>query len=313
MLGKPRVVSLLPSATEIVCALGAAANLVGISHECDFPDEVRGLPALTASRLNLNVASLAIDVEVRALVREALSIYSVDEQRLAALRPELILTQDLCQVCAVSLQDVHAAVARLAQREHVQIVSLRPTRLQHVLDDIETVATALGLAERGRTVRSALEARIAAISARALRARTRPRVATVEWLEPLMLGGTWMPELIGLAGGQALAASAGQAAPTLSLEAFAALEPEVMLVKPCGFPLERTLLEREWLVRALLPRLRSTARAFVSDGNAFFNRPGPRLVESLEILAACIHPELFPDFAAKHRAVLLPLSPRESH
>jgi iron complex transport system substrate-binding protein len=313
MAGKRRIVSLLPSATEIVCALGAGAELVGISHECDFPAGVRGLPSLTSSRLSMAVSSLAIDADVRAMVREALSIYTVDEQRLAELAPDLIITQDLCQVCAVSLGDVKSAVARLAGRADVQIVSLRPMRLEHVLRDIETVALALDLAERGRAVRRDLETRMAAIAARAQRAQTRPRVATVEWLQPLMLGGTWMPALIELAGGHALAASAGELAPTLSFEEFAALEPDVVLIKPCGLSLERTLRERDLIEASLIARLRPAARAFMSDGNAFFNRPGPRLVESLEILAACVHPELFPDFAAKHRAVLLPLAPRDSH
>ena len=313
MAGKRRIVSLLPSATEIVCALGASHELVGISHECDFPEGVRGLPALTSSRLDYAASSAVIDRDLRAMVREALSIYSVDGARLAALAPDCIVTQDLCQVCAVSLGDVQSAVARLARRDDVQIVSLRPTRLEHVLQDIGTVALALERVEKGRELRRELEARIAAIAVRVQRASTRPRVVSVEWLEPLMLGGTWMPELIELAGGQALAAEPGECAPTLSLEAFAALEPDVVLIKPCGFTLDRTLQERVFIESSLMTRLSPAARAFVSDGNAFFNRPGPRLVESLEILAACIHPELFADFAAKHRAVLLPLRARDSH
>ena len=314
MAAQRRVVSLLPSATEIVCALGAGEELVGISHECDFPSSVRGLPTLTASRLSASRPSSAIDRDVREMVRDALGIYSVDERRLAELAPDLIVTQDLCEVCAVSLNDVRAAVARLTERANVQIVSLRPTRLSHVLADIETVALALGRPDQGRELRRGLEASMAAIAARAAKAPSRPRVASVEWLEPLMLGGTWMPELIELAGGHALAASAGALAPTLSLAAFEALEPEVLLIKPCGFTVERTLSERAFIERELLPRLPGAgrARAFVSDGNAFFNRPGPRLLESLEILAACIHPQLFADFAAKHDRVLVPLPARDS-
>ena len=314
MASPRRIVSLLPSATEIVCALGARPELLGISHECDFPESVRGLPTLTSSRLDYAVSSAVIDRDLRAMVREALSIYTVDEAKLAALGPDCIVTQDLCQVCAVSLGDVQSAVARLAERAEVQIVSLRPTRLEHVMTDIETVALALDRPERGRALRRELEARIAAIAARAERAATRPRVVTVEWLAPLMLGGTWMPELIELAGGQALAVKAGEFAPTLSLDAFAALAPDIVLIKPCGFALERTLQERAFIESQLLSRLHAgRARAFVSDGNAFFNRPGPRLVESLEIVAACLHPQLFPDFAAKHRSVLLPLPTRDSH
>jgi len=306
-MNRPRIVSLLPSATEIACALGFAHDLVGISHECDFPAELRGTPVLTSSRVGNGASSHEIDAAVRALVGSALSIYEVDQPRLAELSPDLILTQDLCRVCAVSLSDVQSAVARLAQRADVRIVSLQPSRLAHVLQDIETVALALGQPERGRALRASLEVRLAAIATRAAQAPSRPRVASVEWLEPLMLGGTWMPELIELAGGEAVAAGAGEPAPTLTLAEFAALQADVVLLKPCGFDVERTLRERALIERALRGRLAPSARVYVSDGNAFFNRPGPRLVESLEILAAAVHPELFGDFSDKHRAVLLRL------
>jgi iron complex transport system substrate-binding protein len=307
----PRIVSLLPAATEIVCALGATAGLVGVSHECDFPDAVRGLPVLTASRVSNDSSSATIDAAVRALEHDALSIYSVDQARLAGLAPDLILTQDLCRVCAVSLDDVRSAVARLAQREDVQIVSLRPTRLDDVLRDIETVAAALGRAERGHALRKELEVRIEHIAERASAASWRPRVASVEWLEPLMLGGTWMPELIALAGGEPLGAAPGQPAPTVSSAELARLKPDVVVVKPCGFELERTLRERELVESVVLASMAPGCLVYATDGNAFFNRPGPRLVESLEILAACVQPELFRDFALKHQRVLMPLAVRE--
>ena len=305
----PGIISLLPSATEIVCALGATQGLVGISHECDFPAAVQGLPVLTRSRVSNAASSADIDAAVRALVQDALSIYSVDQSQLGALNPELILTQDLCQVCAVSLDDVRSAVARLARRADVRIVSLRPTRLEHVLADLETVAEALNLAERGRALRRELETRMRAIAERASAASSRPRVASVEWLEPLMLGGTWMPELIALAGGEPLGASAGELAPTVSPAELAALAPDVVVVKPCGFDLPRTLRERGVVERVVLGSVSPRARVYATDGNAFFNRPGPRLVESLEILAACIQPRLFRDFALKHAAVLRRLGP----
>ena len=295
-----RVVSLLPAATEIVCALGAEAALVGVSHECDFPESVRGVPVLTSSRLDATAGSLAIDRAVRELVRDALSLYSVDERALAAAAPDLVITQDLCEVCAVSLDDVKSAVARLSRRDAVAIISLSPTRLEHVLGDFDRVAEALGVPEAGSLLRRRSEERLRAISERAAAVAVRPRVLSVEWLEPLMLGGTWMPELIELAGGIAVGASAGAPAPTLGLDELRQLAPDVVLVKPCGFPLERTLRERDFLVRELVPRLPATTRVYVADGNAFFNRPGPRLVESVEILAACIHPRLFDDFWHKH-------------
>jgi iron complex transport system substrate-binding protein len=305
-MAPPRIVSLLPSATEIVCALGAATDLVGISHECDFPDAVRGRAVLTRSRIGNASSSGEIDSAVRAVIENALSIYTVDEARLAELAPDLIITQDLCDVCAVSLDDVRSAVARLAQHEAVRIVSLRPTRLADVLGDIETVAAALGRVAEGRVLRQSLEARIAVIADRARQAGHRPRVVSVEWLEPVMLGGTWMPELIALAGGEAAGAVSGAPAPTVTHAELASLRPEVVVVKPCGFDVPRTLRERE-LIEPFFGLMSDRGRVYVTDGNAFFNRPGPRLVESLEILAAAIHPELFEDFSHKHRAVLLRL------
>ncbi|MCW5867437.1 MAG: ABC transporter substrate-binding protein [Candidatus Eremiobacteraeota bacterium] len=304
-VNRPRIVSLLPSATEIVCALGAAANLVGISHECDYPDLIRDRPVLTSSRIDPAGSSREIDSAVREVLTEALSVYSVDYEKLGELSPNIIITQDLCEVCAVSLDDVRAAVARLASRDSIQIVSLKPTRLRHVFDDVLKVATALQMEHAGKNVRSQLQARVDAIQARASRVAARPRVVTLEWLNPIMLGGTWMPELIELAGGLPVGAQAGQPAPTLQAEDLKQLDPDVVLVKPCGFSLARTLQEQELIDRFVRPALRPHARLYITDGNAYFNRPGPRLVESLEIMAACLHPLGFADFADHHRDAIL--------
>jgi len=298
-----RIVSLLPSATEMVCALGAADQLVGISHECDFPAEIRDRRVLTRSRIDPHGTSRAIDTAVRAVITDALSIYAVDDSALAELAPDVIITQDLCEVCAVSLDDVRAAVARIAHRDDIRIVSLSPTRIADVLGDLGRVAEALDRRGQGETVRSGLEQRIRTIAERATRATTRPRVVSLEWIDPLMLGGTWMPELIELAGGEPVGATAGAPAPTVDPRALAALAPDVVVVKPCGFSLERALVERELVERSV----GSHARVYVTDGNQFFNRPGPRLVESLEIMAACVHPELFADLAAKHAGVIVRL------
>jgi len=299
-----RIVSLLPSATEIICALGAEAQLVGVSHECDFPPSVRNLPVLTSARIDSSRSSRDIDAAVRVVIRDALSIYAVDDARLGALAPDLIVTQDLCEVCAVSLDDVRAAVAKLAHRERVDIVSLSPRRLADVLGDLDRVAIALGLAERGAAVRADLELRIRRVADRASATSTRPRVATLEWIDPIMIGGTWMPELIELAGGAALFATAGSPAPTVTIEQLAAAEPEVVVVKPCGFEIARSLQERS-IIERIVPR---GARVYLTDGNAYFNRPGPRLVESLEILAACVHPEAFGDFARAHAKDIIRLA-----
>jgi iron complex transport system substrate-binding protein len=305
--GDLRIVSLLPSATEIVCALGAGQALVGISHECDFPQEFTNRPVLTRARIDAHASSGAIDAAVRGVLQSALSIYAVDDQRLCQLAPDVIITQDLCQVCAVSLDDVRAAVARLAQRDQVRIVCLRPTHFAEVLTDIDQVAAAIDRRAAGSALCAALKERIGDIALRAKSAASKPRVASIEWLDPLMLGGTWMPELIDLAGGMPVGAQAGKPAPTVQPRQLAELRPDVVVVKPCGFPLARTIMERELLERSIVQWVDRKARVYVTDGNAFFNRPGPRLVESLEIMAACVHPELFTDFAEKHRSVLLEL------
>ena len=303
-----RIASLLPSATEIVCALGAGDQLVGISHECDFPPAIRDRPVLTRSRIDSTGTSRAIDAAVRSVIAGALSIYDVDAEQLSQLSPDVIVTQDLCEVCAVSLDDVRAAVARLAHRRDIAIVTLHPTRLADVLGDVERVAAALGCAERGAAVRAELEQRIAAIARRAAQVPSRPRVVSLEWIDPLMIGGTWMPELIELAGGQAAGATAGAPAPTITPADLAALAPDVVVVKPCGFSLPRALDERHLIERCVIAACPGRPRVYVTDGNAYFNRPGPRLVESLEIMAACVHPEWFDDLQRTHAAVIVRLA-----
>jgi iron complex transport system substrate-binding protein len=304
----PRIASLLPSATEIVCALGAGDQLVGISHECDFPPAIRDRPVLTRSRIDSTGTSRAIDAAVRSVIAGALSIYDVDADQLSRLSPDVIVTQDLCEVCAVSLDDVRAAVARLAHRRDIAIVTLHPARLADVLGDVERVAAALGCAERGAAVRAELEQRIAAIGRRAAQITSRPRVVSLEWIDPLMIGGTWMPELIELAGGQPVGATAGAPAPTITPGDLAALAPDVVVVKPCGFSLPRTLEERHLIERCVIAACPGRPRVYVTDGNAYFNRPGPRLVESLEIMAACIHPDRFDDLRRAHAAVITRLA-----
>jgi iron complex transport system substrate-binding protein len=299
-----RIASLLPSATEIVCALGAQGELVGRSHECDFPSGLETLPVLTRPRV-FSGTSLEIDVAVRGLLESALAVYDIELERLRQARPDVIVTQDLCDVCAVSLEDVRAAVLRLA-RQDVEIVNLHPTRLSDIWTDIATVGRGIGRQDEAATLVAASKARVREIARRAeaaLGGKPRPRVLTVEWIAPVMLGGMWMPDLVELASGEALVTKSGEHAPTLRLEELERLEPDVVLVKPCGFDLPRTFSELEAL-RAALPwtswRAVKEGRVFAADGNAYFNRPGPRIVESLEILAACLHPGAFPDFVKTH-------------
>jgi len=284
-----RIVSLLPAATEIVCAIGARDDLVGISHECDWPRDVAGLPALTRARLHPPPRFAAIDAAVRALVREAAAIYEVDDAALEAAAPDVVITQDLCEVCAVARGDVERALCKLTSRD-VRMVSLSPLRLADVWDDVERVGAALGRAAAATSTRRELEARVAAL---ARRPATRPKVLTIEWIAPVMIGGTWMPELVDLAGGEAMVTRAGDHAPTLSLDELATLRPDCVVVKPCGFTLAQTLGELD-AIRAGLPLDTWRCPVWLADGSAFFNRPGPRLVESLALLIAALDGEARP-------------------
>jgi iron complex transport system substrate-binding protein len=294
MAPEVRIVSLLPSATEIVCTLGFRDALVGRSHECDFPPGVETLPALTEPKFEVDGSSAEIDRRVRKIVGDALSVYRVDAGRLRELAPTVIVTQSQCEVCAVSQADVEAAVA-IWLGARPRIVSLAPYALADVLDDLKRLAMALGAAERGELLAGHLRARMNAIASRTAAAATRPSVATIEWIDPLMAAGNWMPELVVMAGGENLFGAAGEHSPWLTLDELAAKDPDLIFVSPCGFAIPQTLEELPRLARdARWCSLRAVrdGRVFVADGNQYFNRPGPRIAESLEILAEIVHPEL---------------------
>ncbi len=299
----PRIVTLLPSATEIVCALGGRESLVGISHECDYPADVAGLPVLTRAKEFAGVTSRGIDRSVRELVADALGVYDLDVDAFTELDPDVVITQDLCDVCAVAYPAVESAVRSITRRD-VRIVNLHPTRLEDVLGDVRRVGDAIGREEAAGPLLVSLRARIEAVRARAATIAARPTVATIEWLDPVMPGGTWMPELIAIAGGRPLFTTPGEKAGPLSRKRLEAEAPDVVVVKPCGFALDRTLAELDAL-RDVLPWDRWPAsragRVYLADGNAYFNRPGPRMVDSLEILAACIHPAAFAEHRARYR------------
>lgn len=290
-----RIVTLIPSATEIVCALGFEQKLVARSHECDYPPGVTRLPACTAPKFDPDGTSYQIDQRVKAIVQEALSVYRVDAGVLSRVRPDLIVTQSQCEVCAVSLRDVEQAVAEYLD-SRPRIVSLAPASLADVLADFERVAEALGVPERGGQLAERVRRRNAAVAERCRDLAARPTVACIEWIEPLMAAGNWMPELVEMAGGVNLFGEAGRHSPWIELGELAAKDPDVIFIAPCGFAIERTLADLPALARA--PQwagLRAVheRRVYLADGNQYFNRPGPRLAESLEILAETLHPGAF--------------------
>jgi iron complex transport system substrate-binding protein len=291
-----QIVSLLPSATEIVCALGLFDNLVGRSHECDYPPGVERLPVLTAPRFNPEGASAEVDRRVKSILQNALSVYRVDADQLMALRPDAIVTQSQCEVCAVSERELNAALAQWMGGTGPVVVSMTAASLDGVFTDIARAASVLGVEQAGARVVASLKERIGQIAQRAAGAKSRPSLATIEWIDPLMSGGNWMPELVEMAGGRNLFGRAGLHSPWLAFDQFVAANPDVILVSPCGFGIDRSLQELATLIRnPEWPKLSAvrSGRVFVADGNHYFNRPGPRLVESLEILAEIVHPKLF--------------------
>jgi iron complex transport system substrate-binding protein len=288
-----RIVSLIASATEIVCRLGFEKDLVGRSHECDYPETVKILPVCTGPKFDPDGTSYEIDQRVKAIVQEGLSVYRVDGEKLRDLEPDVIVTQSQCEVCAVSLRDVERAVCAWLRR-CPRLVSLAPNSLADVWVDIANVADALGVPERGDELVAELGARMAAIAARTATATVRPRVACIEWLDPLMAAGNWVPELVEIAGGVNLFGAAGTHAPWMTWEELCRADPDVIVLLPCGFDIARCVRDLPALAqRDEWPRLRAVQQGtvFATDGNAFFNRPGPRLAESLEILAELLHPE----------------------
>jgi iron complex transport system substrate-binding protein len=291
-----RIVSLLPSTTEIAFALGLGDQVVAVTHECDYPPAARALPVITGSALDHGGAGSAeIDASVRAQLGDGLSIYTLDQELLDRLRPDLILTQALCEVCAVSFGAVEQAVAALGGGP--QILSLEPTTLDGIFGTVLAVGNATGRREAAQALVADLRTRTEAVRARAAQVALRPRVACLEWFDPPFGPGHWLPELVEIAGGRAGLGVAGEPSRRISWGDMIAFAPEVIVLTPCGFDLDRTVSEaREILPHRMgwsaLPAVRS-GRVYAVDGNSYFSRPGPRIVDSLELLARLIHPDLF--------------------
>lgn len=279
----------------MVNALGLGEFQVGRSHECDYPAAIAALPVCTAPGFDIHGDSREIDRRVKETLKDAASVYQVFENVLEALQPTHVLTQTQCQVCAVSLADVERALSgRFTTRPHV--VALEPNSLCDIREDVMRVARACGVEDRGARLVESMDRRMAEIAAKARSTGQRPRVAVIEWQEPLMAAGNWTPELIAMLGAENLFGKPGEHSPWMKFEDLAASDPDAIVCAPCGYDLDRTRAEMHWLAdRAEWAGLRAVreGRVFLADGNQYFNRPGPRVVETLEILAQILYPQAF--------------------
>ena len=292
-----KVLSLIASSTEIVYALGCGDNLVGRSHECDFPEEVKSLPHCTQPRFDVEGSSKEIDDRVKATLQSALSVYEVDEVMLADLDPDIIITQSQCEVCAVSLDDVESAVESLSGKKP-KIISLQPNSLADIWNDIKVVSRGLDVEDRGLQLIKTMKDKIQKLN-QSVKDLPIQTVACIEWIDPLMAAGNWVPTLVELAGGQNLFGEAGKHSPWMDFEALKAKDPDVIIVMPCGYNISKTIQEMKVLTDH--PQWESLnavkqARVYITDGNQYFNRPGPRIIDSLEILMEILHEGKF-DFS----------------
>ena len=290
-----KIVSLLPSATELVCGLGLRDQLVGVSHECDYPVSVVGLPILTSSRIPEGLSSSEIDRLVTDQLKNDEALYDLVMEPLVELQPDLIVTQALCDVCAVSGNDVAKAIGSLPGDP--QVINLEPICLDDVLETVTLLAEAAQCVEQGQRYRAELQSRIDTVSERSTPLTEKPRVALLDWLEPLFDGGHWTPEIIALAGGIPVFGDKRQPSQRREWHELVDAAPDIIFIALCGFDLERSRQDVDLFLKverfAELQR-RVGTQVYLVDGNAYFSRPGPRLVDALEIMANSLHPDLHP-------------------
>jgi iron complex transport system substrate-binding protein len=295
-----RIVSLYPAATEIVALLGLADQLVGVSHECDFPPALKGLPQVTKCTIPTNASSAEIDAAVREKLTNGEMLYEIDAKLLQHLEPDLILTQSLCKVCAVDRASIELSMGSLAYS--TKILALQPTGLEAVLHDIQLIAAATDCSERGSQILDSLRSRIHYVEQTVKKSSYRPTVVMLEWIEPLFCSGHWTPELIRIAGAHEQIGREQELSRTISISEIIAANPDILLLACCGYNKDLTLddVQRTDLLSQLasITAVKNN-QVYVGDGNAYFNRPGPRLVDTLEMLASAFHPDLF-NFPESH-------------
>lgn len=290
-----KIISLLPAATEIVCALGLESQLIGRSHECDFPESVKDLPVCSSAKFISGSDSAEIDRQVKEILSDALSIYTIDREMIRELNPDVIITQAQCEVCAVSLKDVEEALEGLLDKE-CRVISLEPGVLSDVFSEIRNIADIMGVSVKADDLLERAEERLNIIRHKLKFLSEKPKVACIEWLAPLMIAGNWTPELVQIAGGVPILAVNGKHSPFIDFKDIQNEDPDIIIVMPCGFSIQRTLQEINLLLE--LPgwqdlKAVKNNRIYIADGNQYFNRSGPRLTDSVEILAEIINPRQF--------------------
>lgn len=294
-MNQKRIISLLAAGTEIVCELGLEAQLVGRSHECDYPESILNRPVCSSAMLDPTANSLEIDKQVKGILTDALSFYQINRELIKQLKPDVIITQTQCEVCAVSLSDVENALEDLLDYP-VEIISLEPDNLDAVFNDIKTVSEILGVPDRGADLLDRMHERTDLIQHKLKFITQKPTVACIEWLSPLMIAGNWTPEMVEIAGGSAVLSENGKHSPAINWMDLVQADPEIIIAMPCGFSIERTLKEMDLLLQEVyfkdLQAVKNN-KFFIADGNQYFNRSGPRIVDSVEILAEIINPKQF--------------------
>lgn len=290
-----RICSLLPGATEVVAALGRVRHLVGISHECDYPPEIRAKPVVVRTRVDAGLPSPEIDRRVRTMLRDHRPLYELDETLLTRVRPDLVIAQTLCDVCAITPTQLTRALRVLPSPPRV--LSLGPSTLDDVLADIERIGEAIGRTQEAASLVEQLRGRLEAVLLQVAHAERHPRVACLEWLDPLFAAGHWVPDMVACAGGVDVLGTPGSPSVQINWKDVQAARPDVLVIMPCGFSIARTRQELHRLTTQPgwndLPAVRNGA-VFLVDAPAYFNRPGPRVIDGVEILAACFHPTLRP-------------------